>query len=60
MNTGLNLPSAESKLLEWARENPSLARHLQDFVTSRIDLLRDYKSHPARRDSSSEKAARTH
>ena len=60
MNNGLNLPSAESKLLEWARENPSLARHLQDFVTSRIDLLRDYKSHPARRDSSSEKAhART-
>ena len=56
MNNGLNLPSAESKLLEWARENPSLARQLQDFVTSRIELLREYKSHPARRESSDEKA----
>ena len=60
MNTGLNLPSAESKLLEWARENPSLARQLQDFVTSRIDLLRQYKTNAARRDSTGEKAARTH
>ena len=60
MNKGLNLPSAESKLLEWARGNPSLARHLQDFVSSRIELLRAYKSHPARQGSSSEKAhART-
>jgi len=60
MNKGLNLPSAESKLLEWARGHPSLARHLQDFVSSRIELLRAYKSHPARQGSSSEKAhART-
>ena len=60
MNTGLNLPSAESKLLEWARENPSLARHLQNFVTARIDYVRDYKSRRPRRESSTEKAhART-
>lgn len=56
MNTALNLPSSESKLLEWARENPSLARHLQDFVTSRIDRLRDYKSRRPRRESSTAKA----
>lgn len=55
MNTALNLPSSESKLLEWARENPSLARHLQDFVTSRIDHLRDYKSRRPRRESLTEK-----
>ena len=54
MNTGLNLPSAESKLLEWARGNPSLARQLQDFVTSRIDLLIQYKTNAARRDSTGE------
>ncbi|MGO8902628.1 MAG: serine/threonine protein kinase [Isosphaeraceae bacterium] len=57
MNTGLNLPSAESKLLEWARENPSLARQLQDFVTSRIDLLIQYKTNAARRDSTGVKAS---
>jgi tetratricopeptide (TPR) repeat protein len=56
MNSGLNLPSAESKLLEWARENPSLARQLHDFVSSRIDLLRQYKTNAARRDSISEEA----
>ncbi|MBV8310682.1 MAG: serine/threonine protein kinase, partial [Planctomycetaceae bacterium] len=57
MNTGLDLPSAESKLLEWARENPSLARQLQDFVTSRFDLLIQYKTNAARRDSIDVKAS---
>ena len=56
MNAGLNLPNAESKLLDWARENPSLARQLQDFVTSRIDLLIQHKTHAARRDSTGAKA----
>jgi len=56
MNAALNLPSAESKLLDWARENPSLARQLQDFVTSRIDLLIQSKTDAARRDSTGEMA----
>jgi hypothetical protein len=56
MNAGLNLPSAESKLLDWARENPSLARQLRDFVTSRIDLLIQHKTDAARRDSTGAKA----
>ncbi len=55
MNAGLNLPSAEAKLLEWSRENPSLARQLQDFVTSRIDLLIQYKTNAASRESNGEK-----
>ncbi|HMF35239.1 MAG TPA: protein kinase, partial [Isosphaeraceae bacterium] len=56
MNAGLNLPGAEAKLLEWAREQPSLARQLQDFVSSRIDLLIQYKTNAPRRDSTGEEA----
>jgi tetratricopeptide (TPR) repeat protein len=55
MNAGLNLPSAEPKLLEWARDNPSLARQLQDFVSSRIDLLIQHKTNAASRESNGEK-----
>jgi serine/threonine protein kinase len=54
MNAGLKLPRAEPKLLEWAREHPSLARQLQDFVRSRIDLLIQYKTDTTRQRNAGE------
>ncbi len=56
MNAALNLPGAESTLLDWSRDNPSLARQLQDFVSSRIEILKRHKSDAARRGGTDEKA----
>ena len=56
MNKGLNLPSAEAKLLEWARRYPSLPKELQGFVTSRIERLREYKANLAKLGISSKQA----
>ncbi len=39
MDEALSLPDAERSLLVWGRTNPSLARQLQDFVASRMELL---------------------
>jgi hypothetical protein len=56
MNAALNLPGAEDKLLDWSHQNPSLARQLHDFVSSRIDLLIQHKIDVASRGSTGEKA----
>jgi serine/threonine protein kinase len=56
MREGLDLPNAEASLLKWARENQSLARHLGDFVSSRVEKVRRLKSDAAKRKSSGEKA----
>ncbi len=55
MDSSLNLPTAKSTLLGWAREHPSLAQELQDFVQSRMDLLKQYKTDAARRRNAGEK-----
>ncbi len=49
MSAGLSLPRAETTLLVWARDNPSLAGELQSFVSSRIDKLVQHKTDLARR-----------
>ncbi len=55
MNAALSLPNAESKLLDWSHKNPSLARLLQNFVSSRIDLLIQHKTDADSRGSTGEK-----
>jgi hypothetical protein len=49
MREGLGLKNSEAVLIDWGRRNPSLARHLQEFVLAKFDLIRTQKSFQASR-----------
>src|SRR4029077_14275535 len=41
---GMRLPDAEATIKHWARNNPSIAEHLEHFAKSRLERVRQYDS----------------
>jgi serine/threonine protein kinase len=49
MRQGLDLKNSEGVLLDWGRHNPSLARHLEEFVSAQFELMKQQQSVQAQR-----------